>query len=233
MLRVLGAGGVIWLLIIRLLALEAPKDINTSTGTGLKRQGARVPCCPCAHPFLLVAGTAEFLSFCQNEQNWIWLPTPLSKKSSVLPSPYCPEANIIFFLPKTKAHFSRLAVSLTFSFRDNAELLLGTSGYDGVILRWSTGAKEIKVCCGNLHAKHPGIFPSLSENITRKSSIVSEWCALYAVAKSSYEMLFSFSKLFHESMLVLVFEMLPIQIDWHGRTVDLDLLPTGKKPPPH
>lgn len=37
-------GGVSWLPIICLLRLEAPKDINTSTGTGLKRQGARVSC---------------------------------------------------------------------------------------------------------------------------------------------------------------------------------------------
>lgn len=60
---------------------------------------------------------------------------------------------------------------LIFSSRDNAELLLGTSGYDGVILRWSTGAKEIKDCFGNLHAKHAGVFPSLAENMTLNSTV--------------------------------------------------------------
>lgn len=137
------------------------------------------------HPFLLVANRADYLSICQNEQNSILLLPPLSKKSFVLPSFYCLEANIIIFFstPKTKAHFSRLTVSLIFSFRDNAELLLNTSGYDGVILRRSTGAMEIKVCCGNLHAKHLGDFPSLSENITLTSTL-SE-CVLHAVANST------------------------------------------------
>lgn len=193
---VLGAGGVSWLPIICLLRLEAPKDINTSTGTGLKRQGAMVSCDRSA---VLVRVHSSWLQVELNFCLFVKMNRTASGCRRHFPRKLLLSHLLIarrlilfFFLPKTKAHFSRLAVSLTFSFRDNAELLLGTSGYDGVILRWSTGAKEIKVCCGNLHAKHPGIFPPLSENITRKSSIVSEWCAPYAVEKSSYEMLFSF-----------------------------------------
>lgn len=100
---------------------------------------------------------------------------------------------IFFFYPKTKAHSSRRAVSLIFSFRDNAELLLSTSGYDGVILHWSTGAKEIKVCCGNLHAKHPGVFPLPRRKYNSKLHCFRIMCSSCSCKLHfSYEILFSF-----------------------------------------
>lgn len=94
-------------------------------------------------PFLIVIGI--FVSLCEKKKRvtrlcFLWLLPLLSKKSS---ASYC----LKDFFFKTRASSSSLAVSLIFSFRQNVELLLSTSGYAAPVFRSCIGDKGIKVCC--------------------------------------------------------------------------------------
>lgn len=117
--------------------------------------------CPHATSFLFVIGRAEFLYLCVQKKKLpqdlhlccLSLPPLLSKKTSAFPSSYCLKD---FFFFQNESIFFHSHVSLIFSFRENVELLLSASGYEGVILHWSTEDKGINVCWSSSHDQQLG-----------------------------------------------------------------------------
>lgn len=111
------------------------------------------------------------------------------RKSSAFPSSHCLRDSFLFFFQNKSIVFLSLTVSFIFSFRQNVELFLSTSGYEAPVLRSSTRYKRMKFCCRNPRDVQPG-------NCFRKryrNSIV--FCVgIYFMVISWCQLLYSSSK---------------------------------------